>query len=69
MSSQFSRYAALLVTVVGLGHGQVDNTRIEVANLRQDVALLTQRVGELTMPSSSSPGTTTASRPRRARAT
>jgi len=49
MSSQFSRYAALLVTVVGLGHGQVDNTRIEVANLRQDVALLTQRVGELTM--------------------
>lgn len=29
--------------------GQVDQNRVELANLRQDVMLLTQRVGELTM--------------------
>ena len=29
--------------------GQVDQSRVELANLRQDVMLLTQRVGELTM--------------------
>lgn len=31
------------------GHAQTDSTRMEIANLRQDVMLLNQRVGELTM--------------------
>ena len=49
MSSHLLRSAVLMLTLVGLMHGQVDGTRIEVASLRQDVALLNQRVGELTM--------------------
>lgn len=31
------------------GQSSADNTRVEVANLRQDVMLLSQRLGELTM--------------------
>ncbi|MBI2496584.1 MAG: LysM peptidoglycan-binding domain-containing protein [Opitutae bacterium] len=49
MPSNFLRYAALLSLLSVLAPGQVDNTRVELANLRQDVLLLTQRVGELTM--------------------
>ena len=51
MRSNFLRYgvlgAAFLVAV--MARSQVDQTRVELANLRQDVLLLTQRVGELTM--------------------
>jgi LysM repeat protein len=49
MPNQILRYGALLATLTGFVYGQTDGTRIEVANLRQDVALLTQRVGELNM--------------------
>jgi len=49
MTRPFLRSAALSLVLLGLARGQVDATRIEVANLRQDVALLNQRVGELTM--------------------
>ena len=49
MHNYFLRCGVLLAGLVGLAQGQTDNTRFEVANLRQDVALLTQRVGELTM--------------------
>ena len=49
MPSNFLRYGVLLSLLGVLVHGQVDTTRVELANLRQDVMLLTQRVGELTM--------------------
>ncbi len=49
MPRYFLRAVVILVTLVGFARGQTDGTRMEVANLRQDVALLTQRVGELTM--------------------
>jgi LysM repeat protein len=49
MNLPLLRCGVLFATMCGLAHGQYDNTRIEIANLRQDVALLTQRVGELTM--------------------
>lgn len=49
MPSHFLRFGTLLATLAICAHAQVDSTRIEVANLRQDVALLTQRVGELAM--------------------
>jgi LysM repeat protein len=49
MPSLILRTLVLSVTLVGFASAQVDSTRIEVANLRQDVALLTQRVGELAM--------------------
>lgn len=49
MPSLLLRSLVLSVTLVGFASAQVDGTRIEVANLRQDVALLTQRVGELAM--------------------
>ncbi len=49
MIRHFLRFGALSLVLLGFAHGQVDGTRIEVANLRQDVALLNQRVGELTM--------------------
>lgn len=49
MPSHLLRYGALLSLLSVLAHGQVDNTRMELANLRQDVMLLTQRVGELSM--------------------
>ncbi len=39
-------FAGLLAATA---YGQPDSTRMELANLRQDVMLLTQRVGELTM--------------------
>jgi len=39
--------AVLAVTVAA--RAQVEQTRLELANLRQDVMLLSQRVGELTM--------------------
>ena len=37
------------LTAVAWGQNTPDNPRVELANLRQDVLLLTQRVGELTM--------------------
>lgn len=49
MSSHLLRIGTLWVILAGIAQGQIDNTRLEVANLRQDVALLNQRVGELTM--------------------
>lgn len=49
MPSHLLRFGTLLATFAIAAHAQADATRIEVANLRQDVALLTQRVGELTM--------------------
>ena len=49
MPSLILRTLVLSATLVGFASAQVDSTRIEVANLRQDVALLTQRVGELAM--------------------
>ena len=49
MPSNFLRYG-VLVSILGVfAHAQTDSTRVEMANLRQDVMLLTQRVGELTM--------------------
>jgi LysM repeat protein len=39
----------MVLAVTALAQNPGDSTRMEVANLRQDVALLTQRVGELTM--------------------
>lgn len=49
MNRLFLRSAALSLVLAGFAHGQTDGTRIEVANLRQDVALLNQRVGELSL--------------------
>jgi LysM repeat protein len=51
MQSSSLRYVSLLVVLVASAWGQNlnDNLRVEVANLRQDVLLLSQRVGELTM--------------------
>lgn len=50
MRNPFLRFAGFaLLALVARAQAPVDNTRFELANLRQDVALLTQRVGELTM--------------------
>ena len=51
MRSNFLRYGGLLAVVAGTAwaQGGPDNPRIELANLRQDVLQLTQRVGELNM--------------------
>ncbi len=49
MPSKFLRYAAMASLLGVVAQAQTDSTRMEVANLRQDVMLLTQRVGELTM--------------------
>lgn len=49
MPSLILRTLVLSATLVGFASAQMDGTRIEVANLRQDVVLLTQRVGELAM--------------------
>ncbi len=49
MPSNFLRFGALSCLLGVVAQGQVDNTRVELANLRQDVLLLSQRVGELTM--------------------
>jgi len=48
MRSLLLRFGGLLALLAATAHAQ-DTTRIELANLRQDVALLTQKVGELTM--------------------
>ena len=50
MHSAF-RYGGLLAAMTSAVWAQTaaDQTRMELANLRQDVSLLTQRVGELTM--------------------
>ena len=51
MRSNLVRYGVLgAACLFATGaRGQVDQTRVELANLRQDVMLLSQRVGELTM--------------------
>ncbi len=53
MKSPLFRYVGLLVVLTSPAWAQqnysTDNTRVELASLRQDVLLLTQRVGELTM--------------------
>ena len=49
MSSSILRLGGLWVALSTAVWAQTDNTRVEMASLRQDVVLLTQRVGELTM--------------------
>ena len=51
MRSNFFRSGALLAALLTAAQAQngPDNTRVDLANLRQDVLLLSQRVGELTM--------------------
>ena len=51
MRSSFLRVGILLAVLAPLARAQSpgDNSRVELANLRQDVLQLTQRVGELTM--------------------
>lgn len=51
MQSTSLRIGGLLTVLMATAWGQTssDNLRVEVANLRQDVLLLSQRVGELTM--------------------
>lgn len=49
MPSHFLRYGTLVATLVACAQGQVDNTRVEIASMRQDMAELRQRIGELTM--------------------
>jgi LysM repeat protein len=51
MHTNFLRYGGLLAALTSALWAQtpVDQTRIELANLRQDVLLLTQRVGELSL--------------------
>jgi len=51
MQSFSLRFGSLLAVLVATSWGQNinDNLRVEVANLRQDVLLLSQRVGELSM--------------------
>ena len=48
MRVPFLRYTAAFFLLVGLARAQV-NDRAELASLRQDLLLLNQRVGELTM--------------------
>jgi len=51
MPSKLLRYAGLSAVLTSAVWAQTafDNTRVEVASLRQDVLMLTQRLGELTM--------------------
>ena len=51
MRSNFFRLGVVLAVLLPAARAQnaPDNTRVELANLRQDVLLLSQRVGELTM--------------------
>ena len=49
MRSKILQTAGLLALLAVAAPAQVDSNRIELANLRQDVSQLTQRVGELTM--------------------
>ncbi|MEI6107275.1 MAG: hypothetical protein WCR49_09705, partial [Opitutae bacterium] len=51
MQSSYMRFGGLLAVLATAAWGQntTDNPRVELANLRQDVLLLSQRVGELTM--------------------
>ncbi|MDB6165458.1 MAG: rane-bound lytic murein transglycosylase [Lacunisphaera sp.] len=51
MRSNFFLVGVLLALLVPAARAQngPDNTRVDLANLRQDVLLLSQRVGELTM--------------------
>lgn len=51
MCSNFLQFSCLLALLAGSAGAQspIDSTRMELANLRQDVVLLTQRVGELAM--------------------
>lgn len=44
-----SSLGLVALAAVAWGQNTPDNPRVELANLRQDVMLLTQRVGELTM--------------------
>lgn len=47
-SSPLWRIVAFLV-VVGTASAQIDQTRMDLVNLREDVRMLSQRIGELTM--------------------
>jgi LysM repeat protein len=49
MRGFLSRTCALIVVLASVASAQVGDTRAELASLRQDVMLLTQRVGELTL--------------------
>ena len=51
MGSNLLRAGSWLVVLTTAAWGQTysDNVRVELANLRQDILLLTQRVGELSM--------------------
>lgn len=51
MQCSYMRFGGLLAVLATAAWGQnaTDNPRVELANLRQDVLLLSQRVGELTM--------------------
>ena len=51
MGSNLLRAGSWLVVLTTAAWGQTysDNVRVELANLRQDTLLLTQRVGELSM--------------------
>ena len=51
MPSKIWRIAGLMagLTTAALAQSAADNTRLEVAGLREDVRLLTQRVGELSL--------------------
>jgi LysM repeat protein len=49
MRSKILQTGGLLAILAVAAPAQVDSTRIELGNLRQDVSQLTQRVGELTM--------------------
>ena len=50
MQSKFLTGAAMiLATMAATAPAQIDNSRAELASLRQDLLLLNQRVGELTM--------------------
>ena len=49
MSKSLLRFGGLWVALTTAVWAQTDGTRLEVASMRQEVILLTQRVGELTM--------------------